>query len=276
MAKDPAFLFYPGDWLGGTMGFSIEEKGAYLELLILQFNTGSFTEAQAKQVLSICKADAFENIKHKFILRDGKYINQRLFDEILKRKQFSESRRNNALSPKTSKKTNKKAYAKHVKAYAKHMEDENENENRDIIEDKNENEKGFKGEKKETPYQPCMDIYNKFILKKTGASAKIDGQQGKALKEIISYLSSQEKIAGDQEKIIEAWQYILNNHDKTDNFLQGQIKLSQINSNIINILSQIKNGKPSPTSGKKAGYTDAELINGLEEYRRRNQVTNPK
>ena len=27
MAKDPAFLFYPGDWLGGTMGMTLEEKG---------------------------------------------------------------------------------------------------------------------------------------------------------------------------------------------------------------------------------------------------------
>lgn len=43
MAKDPAFLFYPNDWLGGTMGMTFEEKGAYLELLMLQFNRGHMT-----------------------------------------------------------------------------------------------------------------------------------------------------------------------------------------------------------------------------------------
>ena len=54
MGKDPAFLFYPNDWLGGTMGMTFEQKGAYMELLMMQFNQGQFTEAQAKQVLSIC------------------------------------------------------------------------------------------------------------------------------------------------------------------------------------------------------------------------------
>jgi len=38
MAKDPAFLFYPNDYIGGTMGMTFEEKGAYIELLMLQFN----------------------------------------------------------------------------------------------------------------------------------------------------------------------------------------------------------------------------------------------
>ena len=41
--KDPAFLFYPNDWIGGTMGMTFEEKGAYMELLILQFNRGHMT-----------------------------------------------------------------------------------------------------------------------------------------------------------------------------------------------------------------------------------------
>ena len=40
MAKDPAFLFYPNDYIGGTMGMTFEEKGAYIELLMLQFNRG--------------------------------------------------------------------------------------------------------------------------------------------------------------------------------------------------------------------------------------------
>ena len=35
MAKDPAFLFYPGDWIGGTMGMTFEEKGAYMEILMM-------------------------------------------------------------------------------------------------------------------------------------------------------------------------------------------------------------------------------------------------
>lgn len=114
MAKDPAFLFYPGDWLQGTMGMTFEEKGAYFELLIFQFNTGKFTKASARQVLSICSASVFEKVIQKFDTDGTFFWKQRLTDEIERRKKFSESRRNNAKSNKSPK--NK------VKAYAKHME----------------------------------------------------------------------------------------------------------------------------------------------------------
>ena len=150
MAKDPAFLFYPGDWLGGTMGMTIEQKGAYMELLIFQFNNGSFTEAQAKQVLSICSASVFENIIHKFKLEAGRYFNARLNDEILKRKAFSESRRNNALHSKKTTKGKKKAYAKH-------MEDENENEDGNVIINKNEVIMPFNSENFKKAFQLWID-----------------------------------------------------------------------------------------------------------------------
>lgn len=121
MSKDPAFLFYPNDYLGGTMGMSFEQKGAYIDLLIFQFNNHQFTEEQAKQVLSICFSSVWEVLKNKFKKDGDFYFNERLREEISKRKAFSESRRNNALHAK-----------KPRKAYAKHMGNENENENRDI------------------------------------------------------------------------------------------------------------------------------------------------
>jgi uncharacterized protein YdaU (DUF1376 family) len=120
MGKDPAFLFYPGDWQGGTMYMTHEQKGAYMDLLILQFNVGKFTKAQAKQVLSICFDVAWPMLEQKFST-DGKFFwNQRLSAEIEKRQKFTESRRNNAKGHKTP-----KASAKHMH---KHMENENENE----------------------------------------------------------------------------------------------------------------------------------------------------
>ena len=127
MAKDPAFLFYPGDWLGGTMGMTFEQKGAYFELLLFQFNNGRFTEAQAKQVLSICDASVWHMVKQKFSTDGAKFWSSRLESEIDKRKKFSESRRNNAKGSKTEQKPIQK-----VKAYAKHMENENRNENESI------------------------------------------------------------------------------------------------------------------------------------------------
>jgi uncharacterized protein YdaU (DUF1376 family) len=120
MAKDPAFLFYPGDWLQGTMGMTFEEKGAYFELLIFQFNNGKFSKASAKQVLSICSASVFEKVIQKFDTDGTLFWKQRLIDEIERRKKFSESRRNNAKGIKNTEKFSK--------AYAKHMETETETE----------------------------------------------------------------------------------------------------------------------------------------------------
>ena len=120
MGKDPAFLFYPGDWLGGTMGMTMEEKGAYLELLIFQFNNGKFTKLQAKQVLSICSTSVIENVIQKFSTDGNLFWKQRLSDEVERRKKFSDSRRNNALGRKKANKKKKKT----SKAYAEHMETE--------------------------------------------------------------------------------------------------------------------------------------------------------
>jgi len=142
MAKDPAFLFYPNDYLGGTMGMTFEQKGAYIELLMMQFNHGKFTEAQAKQVLSICSASVWQVVKQKF-RTDGEYFwNQRLEDEIVKRKKFSESRRINALGGSKKKKKDE-ASAKHMH---QHMENENENRNIDGVIDylNTKTEKNFK------------------------------------------------------------------------------------------------------------------------------------
>ena len=43
MSKDPAFLFYVNDYLGDTMNFSLEQHGAYLKLMLFEFNSGAFT-----------------------------------------------------------------------------------------------------------------------------------------------------------------------------------------------------------------------------------------
>lgn len=119
MAKDPAFLFYPGDWLGGTLGMTFEEKGAYFELLMLQFNRGHMTEHMIGQVVG----QLWLNIKDKFDQdSDGLWYNQRLDEEKFKRKNFVSSRVNN--------KSGKNQYSpkgQEVGHMTTHMENENEN-----------------------------------------------------------------------------------------------------------------------------------------------------
>lgn len=134
MPKDPAFLFYPGDWNLGTMHLTLLEKGCYIELLVLQFAKGKFTQAQANHMLNGSFDLVWTNLSEKFNT-DGIYFwNNRLKLEKEKREKFSESRRNNGSIKKNDKKNNK-----HM---PKHMEDINENENN--IKNTNTNTAEFK------------------------------------------------------------------------------------------------------------------------------------
>ena len=93
MGKDPAFLFYPNDYLGGTMGFTLGQHGAYLLLLICQFNQGKFSEEIALNLVG----DTWNDIKNKFkIDKENTYYNQRLLDEQNKRNIFSKKQSKNA------------------------------------------------------------------------------------------------------------------------------------------------------------------------------------
>lgn len=111
MAKDPAFLFYGNDWQGGTMHMSLVEKGAYIELLMLQFNRDQFTIEQARHLLREFFDATWPTLKEKF-QTDGTYFwNQRLRQEKEKRQKFTESRYANLSQKKqvTERKESRKA-----------------------------------------------------------------------------------------------------------------------------------------------------------------------
>lgn len=119
MARDPAFLFYPNDWLGGTMGMTFEEKGAYVEILMMQFNRGHMTEHMIVHTIG----QIWVNIKDKFTEdENGLWYNKRLEIEKEKRKSYVQSRYNNKEGKNQFKKNG------HMTS---HME--NENENKKII-----------------------------------------------------------------------------------------------------------------------------------------------
>jgi uncharacterized protein YdaU (DUF1376 family) len=115
MSKDPAVLFYTSDFLSGTFTMTNEQVGKYIRLLCLQHQKGKLSE---KDMLSICSAYDVD-IWDKFKIEDGAFINERMYNEAIRRQKFSESRRNNAKSSKNDSTS---------KAYAKHMETETETE----------------------------------------------------------------------------------------------------------------------------------------------------
>jgi uncharacterized protein YdaU (DUF1376 family) len=120
MSKDPAFLFYPADWTLGTIHMSLLEKGAYMELLILQFAKGKFKKAHAEHMLSTCFDKVWPIISEKFETDGEYYWNKRLMEEQEKRSKYSESRRSNASKAKIV-----------PEAYAEHMGNVNINEDID-------------------------------------------------------------------------------------------------------------------------------------------------
>jgi len=79
--------------------------------------------------------------------------------------------------------------------------------------------------------------------------------EGKAMKEIIAYLRNQVK--GDESKITGAWEYILQNLYKCEPFLAKQIKLVQLNSNLVNLINQIKHGNYGDPNERLRAFTDA-------------------
>lgn len=133
MAKDPAFLFYPSDWISGTLGMTFEEKGAYFELLMTQFNQGHMTSHMIGRMVG----QLWSSIEHKFVKdENGLWYNIRLEEEKEKRKAFTESRRNNikGKNQHTEKKTKKVGHKKgHMTT---HMENVNENEIIDYFKEK--------------------------------------------------------------------------------------------------------------------------------------------
>lgn len=90
--RDPAFLFYSQDFNTGTQFFTDEQVGKYIRLLIAQHQHGHLSN---KQVLMICKSHDNEVMSKFAIDQDGCYFNERLENEVLRRKRFSDSRSEN-------------------------------------------------------------------------------------------------------------------------------------------------------------------------------------
>jgi len=98
-----------------------------------------------------------------------------------------------------------------------------------------------------TIYKRSIDLYNQFCLDTFDAPAKIDGVQGKSMKAILKYLQkvSKQKGVNTPEGSLNALEYIFKNWNNIEPFLQKQVKLSQINSNLTNIIQQLKHGQES-------------------------------
>jgi hypothetical protein len=93
MAKDPAFLFYSSDFLIGTYEMTDAQVGQYIRLLCLQHAKGHLSESLMTNAMG-GKFD--ETVACKFLVDENRlYYNERLDQEVNRRKEYSNSRRNN-------------------------------------------------------------------------------------------------------------------------------------------------------------------------------------
>jgi uncharacterized protein YdaU (DUF1376 family) len=83
--KDPAFLFYPSDFLTGTMFMSNEQIGIYIRLLCSQHQHGGIIDKLSFNSL----VGNNDLLRSKFIETETGFYNERLTDEMDKRNKKS-------------------------------------------------------------------------------------------------------------------------------------------------------------------------------------------
>ena len=93
----------------------------------------------------------------------------------------------------------------------------------------------------------AKDYYYNFFKNKTGSIPNLNGSEINALKLIINYFKSTFKEKGgggktEKDHVLDCLAYLFKNWQKLEPFIQNQLKLTQINSNLTNIINQLKNG----------------------------------
>jgi hypothetical protein len=120
-------------------------------------------------------------------------------------------------------------------------------------------------EKSKSLYKSMIDLYDTFCKERTLMGAKINAHQGKAMKSIISYLTTQVKAkkqyTSEQDidnDVLSAWSFILTKWSLLNDFYGSQVKLSQIDNNLPNILAQLRNNTKNKRDEKFAN-TQSEI-----------------
>tara|TARA_R110000751_G_scaffold85982_1_gene171435 strand:- start:2694 stop:3410 length:717 start_codon:yes stop_codon:yes gene_type:complete len=118
-------------------------------------------------------------------------------------------------------------------------------------------------------FAQMIAAYDVWIRETTGFPAKIDGAQGKAMKQIIQYLGLAIKEAETTDNTdvaleigtLKAWNLILSNWLELDQFYQDQIKLTQINSNLQLIMTFMRKSRKSKPDNRRS-----KIDNELNKY----------
>lgn len=129
-----------------------------------------------------------------------------------------------------------------------------------------------KSTKEDSMGNACKLVYEEWYDNRIGMPVKYQVKDHAGMKQIVKYLSSAvvkqyPQIAEDelQLKTINAWKYILAKWDVLTPFYQGQVQLSQINSNLPNILHAIKASKTPKGNNRTSRFAEADKQFGNSE-----------
>ena len=90
--RDPAFLFYPSDFITGTLELTDEEVGQYIKTLCYQHQKGRLSIELINRLIP----NISEFVLKKFDKdKQGNYYNKRLDEEIEKRSKHAEKQKEN-------------------------------------------------------------------------------------------------------------------------------------------------------------------------------------
>ncbi len=121
--NDPAFLFYPGDYLRDTQCLSEQAQVAYDRIMCEHMRNICITQDRLNFFIKRLTADQKQEVMSVLSKIDGGFEISWVSDSLRKRREYSESRRKNRTSTKKTSST-----------YVEHMENE------DVIVSENENE----------------------------------------------------------------------------------------------------------------------------------------
>jgi hypothetical protein len=132
--------------------------------------------------------------------------------------------------------------------------------------------------KLKTLYNQMMYVYFDWHNQQVGVDPIIDGGQGKAMKEMVNYFECQAKKKLDQsgseysqsdieQNAVLAFQTLLfklGDGVSIEPFYSSQVKLTQIYSNLQNIINQLKNGNPKQQQQRATGKPSGETIEDIK------------
>jgi len=129
MSKDPAILFYTGDFLNGCTCLTMEERGQYITILCLQHQLGHLSEKTIRLSLGSVSVDVLNKLQKDSA---GNFFNERMEQEMQKRTHYLDTRYFNGKKGGRPAKPNSKANKK-PNSKAKNNLHGDVNENRSLI-----------------------------------------------------------------------------------------------------------------------------------------------